>query len=216
MSEETREGILSIDLKGTTIKTEERKGWLARIFLGKNIEVAQEAVTQMQYLENIYNVFKELGMQNILSLDVNGKTVYMDEENTDNDFGAAVALALDEESKEAYHIEAELDTTGDEVTNIYINMYGQHKDGDIPLVIDCIMEKSFDDMTKLLEDIKAKINEKFGIESGEIDVDEDEEDPAEDDPEEADAGNDEEVKDDEAKETPAEDEDEDDDEPKAE
>ena len=170
-----REGTLSIDLKGTEIKTEERKGWLARLFKGKTIEVAQEAVTQIQYLEGIYNICKELGFNNVLSLDVNGKTVYMDEENKDNDFEEAVKLALTEDAKEAFNIEIELDTTGDEETSIYINMYGQHKDGDIPLIIDCIMEKSHEDMTKLLEDIKSKVNKKFGIESGEIEVDEDEE-----------------------------------------
>jgi len=190
MGIETREGILKINLKGTEIKTEERKGWLARIFKGKTIEVAQEAVTQMQYLEGIYNACTELGYKNVLSLDVNGVTVYIDEENKDDDFSEAVKLALEEVETEAYHIHIELDTTGDEEANIEIDMYGQHKDGEIPLNVSTIMENTYDDMVVLLEGIKTKINEKFGVESGEIEVDEDEpeeakEEATEDEPEEA-------------------------------
>ena len=182
-----QEGVLRIDLKGTKIKTEARKNWLARIFLGKEIKMEQEAITQMQYLEGIYQVFKEMGYENILSLEMNDKTVYVDEENKDKDFEEAVRKAAEYESKEAYHIEFELDTTGDGESNIDVNMYGRHSEGDIPLVIRVWYDnKNSEDIKKLLEDIKTKINEKFGIESGEIEVDDDyEEEVSDEDTEES-------------------------------
>ena len=175
MTEEI-EGVLSINLKGTEVKTEERKGWLARIFLGKEITVEQEPVTQMQYLEKIYKIFKSLGYENVLSMNVNGVEVYFDENNTEKDFELAMQSALSTESKEAYHVEISLDTTGDELENINVNMYGQHKLGEIPLVINVSLPKTSEEINTLLEDIKTKINVEFGIESGEIEVYDEEED----------------------------------------
>ena len=174
--EDGTEGILRINLQGTKVETEERKGWLARIFRGKEKTVEQEDVTQMQYLEKIYGVFKELGYENILSLEVNGKTVYADKENKENDFQDAIAKALEYESSEAYHIEINLDTTGDEGTNINVSMYGQHKEGELPLVVRAFYEdKKPSEIEELLEKIKDKINEKFGIESGEIECESEDE-----------------------------------------
>ncbi len=174
--EDGTEGILRINLQGTKVETEERRGWLARIFKGKEKTVEQEDVTQMQYLEKIYGVFKELGYENILSLEVNGKTVYADKENKENDFQEAVTKALEYESNEAYHIEINLDTTGDEGSNINVSMYGRHKEGELPLVVRAFYEdKKPSEIEELLEKIKDKINEKFGIESGEIECESEDE-----------------------------------------
>lgn len=183
------EGVLRVNLKGTKVETEERKGWLARIFLGKEKTVEVEDVTQMQYLEKIYEVFKEMGYENMLSLEINDKTVYADKENKDNDFQDAVTKAMEYESDEAYHIEFNLDTNGDEETNLNVNMYGQHKEGELPLTVRAYYEdKKASEIRELLEKVRDKINEKFGIESGEIEVEETE---SEDNEEESDDGDEE-------------------------
>ena len=169
------EGVLRIDLKDTEVITEERKGFFARIFLGKEVTFERENVTQYQYLEKIAEVFKELGYDNVLSVEVNGRTVYYDEENKENDLQEAIQAALEYEEKEAYHISIAFDTTKDEEENLVVDMYAQHKEGEIPLVVKAYFyETKSEEIKNILESIKSKINDKFGIESGEIEVDEDE------------------------------------------
>ena len=172
---EMNTGTLEIDLQGTKIETEEKKGWLTRIFSGKEKTTEVEDVTQLQYLEKIYAVFKELGYENVLSLSVNERIVYEDEENTDKDFETALKAAIECEIKKAYHIEISLDTTSDGEENIFINMFGKHEEGEIPLIIEVEEPKKLSEVKEMLENMKNKINEKFGIESGTIYVDEEDE-----------------------------------------
>ena len=176
------EGILKIDLKGT--KVEEPKSFLDRFKQFFTGQAEQEVVTQMQYLQDIYDIFLSEGIKNVSALELNGKEVYSDEENTPDDFGKAVGLALKEEAKEAFHVRIELKDEGEgEVT---VNMYSRHAMGDAPLVIEIDTDKNSEDTKTLLENIKTKINDKFGIESGDIDIDEDEPDDTGEEPEEED------------------------------
>lgn len=168
------EATIKVTLKGTTKVLEPHSNWLMRIF-GKKIEVAKEVVTQTQYLEKIYNVFKNLGYENLLDLEVNGEIVYEDEEYDEKDFEKAVKLALNAEAKEVYHIEFNLDTTGDNEANIDVNMYSKHGAEERPMVINIYEEdKNKEEITKLVDDIKSKISAQFEVESFEVDIAEEE------------------------------------------
>ena len=171
------EGTLEINLQGTQVKTQEAKTWLGRFFQkisGGAPKVEEEVVTQLQYLEKIYGVFKELGYKNIVSLEVNGKEVYYDESYTKEDMDTAMQLALKEAPEEVYHIEFQLqEIDGKENDTLGVNMYSQHEEGDMPLVVSADLNKTPEEMTTFLENLKTKINEKFQIEAGESYVDED-------------------------------------------
>ena len=179
-------GELSIDLKDTEIKIDEPKTWLqkiARKFTGEK-RVAKEVVTQLQYLQKIYEICRDFGYKNVMSLDVNGNNVYSDDAYTADDLDRAMELALKETPQDIYHSQVVLQgIDGNEENQIQINMYSQHGEEELPLTVQVDVEKSVEDTTALLEKFKEKINEKFGIESGEVYVDEEsEEDYSEEEP----------------------------------
>lgn len=171
------EGILEINLQGTQVKVEEAKTWLGRFFQklgGGAPKIEQEVVTQIQYLQKIYEVFKELGFKNIMSLEVNGKNVYYDEAYTRDDLDKAMELALKEAPEEVYHVEFQLqEVDGNEDDTINVDMYSKHKEGELPLVVNVDLSKKPEEVETFLEKVKTKINEKFQIEAGEVSVDED-------------------------------------------
>lgn len=179
------EGTLEINLTGTQVKLQEAKSWLGKLFqkITGVPKVEQEVVTQLQYLEKIYNVFKDLGYKNVLSLEMNGKEVYADDAYTSDDLDNAMQLALKETPEEVYHSELILqEIDGSEEDTINVNMYSQHEEGEMPLVISVSLGKTPEEVETFLEKLKTKINEKFQIEAGEVSVDEDsyeEEEPIE-------------------------------------
>lgn len=164
-------GNLSIDLKDTKIEVEKPKNWLMKLFRGEKI-LQTESVTQLQYLEQIANVLRELGYKNVLSLGINGGVVYGDESYTKDDLDNAIQLALKQETKKIFHIELEMQEIDGEGT-MDVNFYSQHAEGEMPLIINVDIPKTPEETRTLLEKIKVKINEKFLVESGEIEVDED-------------------------------------------
>ena|SRR3990167_9015659 len=179
------EGVLEINLQGTTIKTLEAKSWLGRMFqkLVGVRSVEQEVATQLQYLEKVYEVFRDLGYENLLSLDMNGKNMYYDEAYTDKDLQTAIQLAVKEEQQEAYHVEFILHgIDGNEENEVEVNMYAQHEEGDMPLVVTARLNQPSAQVEVFLTKVKDKINEKFGIESGEISVEEDYEEETSEEP----------------------------------
>ena len=179
------EGVLEINLQGTTVKALEAKSWLGRMFqkLVGVKTVEQEVATQLQYLEKVYEVFRDLVYENLLSFDLNGKNVYYDEAYTDKDFQTAIQLAVKEEQEEAYHVEFTVHgIDGNEENEVEVNMYAQHEEGDMPLVVTARLNQPSAQVEVFLTNVKDKINEKFGIESGDISVDEDYEEESGDEP----------------------------------
>ena len=172
------EGTLGINLAGTQVRVEEAKTWLGRFFqklTGGAPKVEQEVVTQLQYLQKIYEVFKDSGFKNMLSLEVNGKEVYYDEAYTRDDLNKAMELALKEAPEEIYHVETVLqEIDGEEDDTINVNMYSQHEEGKMPLVVSVDLNKKSEEVEAFLEKLKTKINEKFQIDEGDISVDEEE------------------------------------------
>lgn len=170
------EGTLEINLVGTQVRVEEAKTWLGRFFQklsGGAPKIEQEVVTQLQYIQKMYEVFKELGFKNIVSLEVNGKEVYYDEAYTRDDLDKAMELALKEAPEEVYHTEFQLqEIDGNEDDTISVNMYSQHEEGELPLVVSVDLNKKPEEVETFLEKLKTKINEKFQIEAGEVSVDE--------------------------------------------
>ena len=170
------EGTLEINLIGTQVKLQEAKSWLGKLFqkITGVPKVEQEVVSQLQYLERIYSVFKDLGYKNVLSLEVNGKEIYYDDAYTSDDLDNAMQLALKETPEEVYHSELILqEIDGNEEDNINVNMYSQHREGEMPLVISVSLGKTPEEVETFLNKLKVKINEKFEIESGDVYVDED-------------------------------------------
>ena len=167
-------GELSIDLIGTEIKVDEPKTWLqkiARVFSGEK-KISKEVVTQMQYLQKLQEICKELGYKNVLSLDVNGINVYFDEEYNPDDLDKAMELALKEEQSDMYHVELILQGIEENDDNqMEINMYSSHGEDELPIVVTVDIEKTIEETRALLEKFKEKVNTKFGIEEGEISVD---------------------------------------------
>lgn len=177
-------GTLNIDLKGTKVM-EEPKGWFMKLLTEKT-EYEKEAVTQIQYLEKIYNIFSGLGWKNIVSLDLNDETVYEDEEYKENDFEEAINLAYKKIEEKDFKVIVHLENTDDDKEEkITVNFSSKHDVGEFPLVVEVELDKSSSEVETFLTDVKTKINDVFGIESGEIvDVDEDEEDSDEEEDEE--------------------------------
>ena len=174
------EGNMKVNLAGTQLIEKQPKGMLQTIIakiIGKK-KLEKEVVTQLQCLEGMYNVFKELGQENLVRLEVNGTTVYEDEEHKPTDLYDAVQLALKANQEEAYHIEMVLEPKdGGEDDYIEVNMYQEHKEGERPLTIDVYIEDmSSEEMTSFLKQVEEKITLKFGVEDIDIDVEEDEED----------------------------------------
>ncbi len=190
-----KNGTLDIDLKGTETKVETPKNWLAKIgsrLFGKK-QYEQEIVTQMQYLQKTYNIFSELGYTNIVSLDLNGETVYEDEEEKDNDFQTAMTLAYAKVQKPDFETSMSLKKDKD---TIDVSFSAKHEEGEYPLSIEVELDKTSEETTKFLEDVRTKINESFGLEVGDISVDENEESEEDEEDEE-----DEEVSEEETEET---------------
>lgn len=174
------EGNLRVDLKGTEIIEKEPKGMLQKIIakiVGKK-KLEREVVTQLQCLEGMYNVFKELGQENLVRLEVNGTTVYEDGEHKPTDLYDAIQLALKANQEEVYHVEMVLEpVNGGEDDYIEVNMYQEHEEGERPLTVNAYIEDmNSEEMETFLEQVKEKITSKFGVEDIEIDVEEDEED----------------------------------------
>ena len=61
-------------------------------------------------------------------------------------------------------------------------MYAQHEEGDMPLVVTARLNQPSAQVEVFLTKVKDKINEKFGIESGEISVEEDYEEETSEEP----------------------------------
>lgn len=123
----------------------------------------------------MYEVFKAVGYENAVSLEVNGSEVYYDEEYTENDLRTAIDLALKENPENIYHVQLVLQKVeGDNEEQIDVNMYSQTEKEEKPLVVNVDLNKDVAGTTTFLETLKQVIDEKFGVESGEITVDEEE------------------------------------------
>ena len=191
-------GTLNIDLKGTEIVVDEPNGWFTKLLtklVGKT-EYEQESVTQLQYLEKIYGIFSELGWKNIVSLDLNGETVYDDAEYKEDDFKEAINIAYGKIEEKDFKVMIHLENTDDEKEeSITVDFDSKHDVGEFPLNVEAELDKTSLEVETFLTDVKAKINEAFGIESGELNVDDDEEsDDDEDDTEDSDDEDEEESK----------------------
>ena len=172
------EGNMKVNLAGTQLIEKQPKGMLQTIIakiVGKK-KLEREVITQLQCLEGIYGVFKDLGQENLVRLEVNGTTVYEDEEHKATDLYDAVQLALKANQEEAYHIEMVLEPKdGGEDDYIEVNMYQEHDEGKRPLTIDVYREDmNSEEMTSFLKKVEEKITLKFGVEDIDIDVEEDE------------------------------------------
>lgn len=170
------EGTLEINLKGTELVVEEPKGWLSKIgsmLFGKK-EYEKEIVTQMQYLEKVYSIFTSLGWNNIVSLNLGDEVVYEDKEHKEDDFKEAVNLAYQKIEKKDFEVSIVLENSAGE--SVDIEFSSKHDIGDYPLTISVELDKSEDEVTASLNEMKEKINGIFGIESGEITVEESNED----------------------------------------
>lgn len=193
------EGNMRVNLAGTQLIEKQPKGMLQTIIakiVGKK-KLEREVVTQLQCLEGMYNVFKELGQENLVRLEVNGTTVYEDEEHKSTDLYDAVQLALKANQEEAYHIEMVLEPKdGGEDDYIEVNMYQEHEQNERPLTVNVYIEDmNSEEMETFLEKVKEKIASKFGVEDIEIDVEEDEEDEeSEEESEESESDSEEEKK----------------------
>jgi len=178
------EGTLKIDLKGTEVVVEEPKNWFQKIFVGKK-EYEKEAATQFQYLEKIYKIFSDLGWKNIVSLEVNSETVYEDEEYKEDDFREAVEKAYEKVEEKDFDVVIKLENTeGGKEDTLSVDFASKHDVGEYPLEVEVSLEKSSEEVNTFLTGVKEKVNEVFGVESGDIEVgDDDEEDEEEEESE---------------------------------
>ncbi|KKN69367.1 hypothetical protein LCGC14_0442270 [marine sediment metagenome] len=168
---ETFYGSLDVNLKNTKDVEEKVKGWFKKLFVGDK-KWEEEVVDQTNYLKNIYDAFSSLGYNNVLYMDLNGETIYEDNENDENDFDKAIKLALEKDVSQNYNVAISLDTTGDEEENILITMKSKHDSGAYPLTVEVIDVK---EPAEMLDKIKGALEYRFEIESTEVEADEAEE-----------------------------------------
>lgn len=180
-------GTLDIDLKGTETEVEEPKTWLAKIkssLFGKK-ENEQEVVTQLQYLEKTYKVFSEMGYKNLVRLELNDEIVYDDTEHKADDFENAIKLAYGKIQRKDFNVSMTLeDLKTDNTDTIDVEFSAKHGKGEYPLSIEVDLARNAVDTEKFLNEVKDKLNEAFGVESGDIEVDEDDDEEDEDSEEE--------------------------------
>jgi hypothetical protein len=172
-------GVLRVSLKGSKIEVEEPQNFIEKFkafFLGKG-EVVKEDITQYQYLQQICEVFQCVGMQNILALELNGKELYYDEENTPDDLKKAISIALESPEEEGFHARIEMcPSDKDDDSSIVVNMYSAHDVGEFPLVVDADFGVSVMESKEFLTKVDAKLREKFLVSESEFDLDEDDSD----------------------------------------
>ena len=168
-------GAINVNLKNTKDVEEKVKGWFKRLFVGDK-QWEEEVVDQTNYLKNIYDAFSSIGYNNVLYMDLNGETIYEDNENEDNDFDKAIQLALEKDVSENYSVAISLDTTGDEEENILITMKSKHDTGAYPLTVEVIDVK---EPAEMLTKIKDALEYRFEVEDVEVNNEEAEEAEAE-------------------------------------
>jgi len=173
-------GCIRVNLKGTREVTEEAKGFFRRLFVGdKTYE--EEAMDKAKFLTSIYGLLSSLRFKNVVSLDLNGETVYEDQENTPDDFEKAIKLALEKHTEGPFKVCLNLDITGDEESDIIVTMDSRHDVGTYPLMIEVM---GVEETNSILEQIRAKIGEFFEVEDVEV---EPSDEPEEDEPEKEDS-----------------------------
>ena len=168
---ETFYGAISVNLKNTKDVEEKVEGWFKRLFTSDK-QWEEEVVDQTNYLKNIYDAFSSLGYNNVLYMDLNGETIYEDNENEDNDFDKAIQLALEKDVSANYNVAISLDTTGDEEENILITMKSKHDTGAYPLTVEVIDVK---EPAEMLSKIKGALEYRFEVEDVEVNNEEAEE-----------------------------------------
>jgi hypothetical protein len=152
--------VLQVMLKRTARKTVPASGFLEKLFVGDH-ELAQEALDQAHYLNQIYLSFAALGYDNIILMVVNEKVVYKDTQRQPGDFATALRLALNERVQEDFDVAFALDKGQDGKPDFAVKFKRLHATDEYPLRIEVMND---DVTTNQIAALEEQLRKHFDVE----------------------------------------------------